>query len=82
MCQIPVQQLAQRIVPRYRIERRAGAKGLFLLRGVAEHAAFAQRAEQPAPGIERALLFIGGHAVLAAEKAQLLAAAAAFLGGV
>ena len=61
----------------------APAKDEFtVLRGVAEHTAFAQRAEQPAPRIERALFFIGGHAVLAAEKAQLLAAAAAFLGGV
>ena len=66
----------------HRHKWQAGAKGLFLLCGVAELTAFAQRTEQPAPGIERALFFVGGHAVPAAEKAQLLAAAAAFLGGV
>ena len=49
---------------------------------MAERAAFTQRAEQPAPGIKRVLFFIRGHAVLAADKAQLLAAAAAALGGV
>ena len=82
VCQIAPHESAQGGGFCHRCKRRTGAEGLFLLRSVAECAAFAQRTEQTTPGIKRALLFIVGHAMPAAEKAQFLAAAAAFLGGV